>query len=70
MRENESEKENFDRKDGKWKSGKLMKMQCVHCNENMYVKENPLAIEDYDIIETAENGNKSEWKVWKWEWKW
>ena len=37
-----------------------MKVQCVHHNENTCVKENPLAIEEYDIIETAENGNKDE----------
>ena len=32
----------------------------VQCNENTYVKENPWAIEEYDIIETAENDNKYE----------
>ena len=37
-------KHHFDRKDEKRNSVKMMKVKCIHCNENTYVKENPLAV--------------------------
>ena len=47
-------KHNFDRNDGKRSSVKMMKVKCclcIHCNENTYVKENPLAANEFEMVE-------------------
>ena len=44
-------KHNFDRNDGKRCSVKMMKVKCIHCNENTYVKENPLAANEFEMID-------------------
>ena len=38
----DNEKENFDRKDVKLKFEKLLKVQCVQCNENTYMLKKTL----------------------------
>ena len=44
-------KYHFDRKDEKRSSVKMMKVKCIHCNENTYVKENPLAVNEFEMVE-------------------
>ena len=44
-------KHNFDRNDGKRSLVKMMKVKCIHCNENTYVKENPLAANEFEMVE-------------------
>ena len=43
-------KQNFDRNDGKRNSVKMMKVKCIHCSENTYVKENPLVANKFEMV--------------------
>ena len=40
------DKDNFDRNESKQKSTRTMKVKCIHCNENTYVKENGIENEN------------------------
>ena len=44
-------KHNFDRKDEKRSSVKMIKVKYIHCNGNIYVKGNPLAANQLEMVE-------------------
>ena len=51
------DKDNFDRNESKQKSTRMMKVKCIHCNENTCVKENGIKNEN-TFVKQYENGNE------------